>query len=121
MPVPDLVLDLVKKIAEHFLKSWWQETQELSTSSGVAKHILGTPAGSRTYREATRQFGGHADRLAEDLQPIVDEAPKSIDEGEKESVLIAVAEAFGAAQLTPQLLVSRDLDQHKVAECVFAA
>ncbi|GAA3636985.1 NACHT domain-containing protein [Microlunatus ginsengisoli] len=106
-----LLLQLGTSAAKAVAKMWIKSEVAITLTDGVIDQLSGRVSSITERRRTSRQFAVMAERIAEQLAPLLDNEYRGLAENEKLATLVAVTNVIGTVQhLDPSNLFAIDLD-----------
>jgi hypothetical protein len=108
-----LILQVGPPIVKAILKLWLKEDKKDAAADAAAyimDLLMSRTSDKAALRAGHRQFEAIGDKIAQSFLPIFEIEGKSLDEGGRVAVALAVAEALNRAKIDAKLLAKRNLD-----------
>lgn len=119
MPLAEIiVLEIGSSIAKSLLKVWLRSDIATSISSDLLDILKSRFKDTLDQRRALRQFETIGEKVAESLLPIFEIEGANLDEGNRTSVALAVANSLNKSNISSQVLAEKNLDHTELAKYV---
>lgn len=113
--VETLVLTLGPTIGKHILKHWLKDELSEDLSENLFSLLSEKTSDYLAQRRGERQFEEIGERAVENLLPIFEHGGRSLDEGSRMAVALAVNKTLNQTEITADLLVQKDLSPTDLA------
>ena len=116
MPVLDFIaLELGTSIAKAILKFWFKDKNILSdASSDILDLVKKKTSDILSQRRLSRNFEALADKIAENLEPLIRAENLHLSEDDRNVIVYSVTQTINNAKLDEGIVIEKNIDPHQI-------
>ncbi len=114
-------IEVGKAVAKSIFKLWVKDDALSDMSANLVDLVGSKTSDPMVQRRGDREFQDIADKISEEIVPVLERDGAHLDEGERAAVAHAVAETLNKSRLSRDLLLERNLQPTQLEQHVRAA